>query len=68
MDLHLDCEAGIICRVTCFSDCLYPVLIESAQTCLVGASYSEAGVRGAMALVMQDMLTQEYAIYKWITD
>ena len=67
MDLHLDCEAGIICRVNCFSDCLYPVLIESAQTHLVGASYSEVGVRGAMALVKQDMLTQEYAIFHGIS-
>jgi hypothetical protein len=39
-----------------FSDCLYPVLIDSFQTRLAGASFSADGVRNAMTAVRQDMV------------
>ncbi len=56
LDVHVHAEHGFMTKAVVFSDCLYPVLIDSIQTRLVGASFSADGVRDAMRAVRQDMI------------
>lgn len=63
IDMHFQCEKGIITQCTIFSDCLFPILIESVQSKLIGKIYNKDGISLAMTEVKAEMkLIQSPAI------
>ena len=68
MEVLFNCDKGKIQSATLYSDCLYPIFLESIQTHLAGVDYNVAGIQSALAKVREHMKSIESPSEAFISD